>query len=98
VVDLIGASVGLIVVTPVLLVVAALVKLDSAGPVFFRQLRVGRGGRLFKIIKFRTMVAGAEEQRDELFEKSTIRIAGFQVVGDPRITRLGSWLAADEPR
>src|SRR5258706_10280353 len=98
VVDLIGASVGLIVVTPVLLVVAALVKLDSPGPVFFQQKRVGRGGRLFKIVKFRTMVAGAEEQRDELFEKSIYpdrRL--FKVVGDPRITRLGSWLRRSSP-
>jgi len=91
--DVIGATVGLILVTPVLLVVAALVKSDSPGPVFFRQNRVGRGGRLFKIFKFRTMVARAEEHRDELFEKSIYpdrRL--FKVVGDPRITRLGAWL------
>jgi len=93
VVDLIGAGLGLIVATPLLLVVAALVRLDSPGPVLFRQYRVGRGGSLFRIFKFRTMVSGAEEQRAELFEKSIYpdrRL--FKVVGDPRITRLGSWL------
>jgi exopolysaccharide biosynthesis polyprenyl glycosylphosphotransferase len=92
-VDLVGGSVGLILATPILLVVAALVKLDSRGPVFFRQNRVGRGGRLFKIFKFRTMVAGAEEHRDELLEQSIYpdrRL--FKIVRDPRVTRLGTWL------
>jgi exopolysaccharide biosynthesis polyprenyl glycosylphosphotransferase len=92
-VDLIGASIGLIVATPILLIVAALVKIDSPGAVFFRQNRVGRGGRLFKIFKFRTMVAGAEEHRDELLDQSIYpdrRL--FKIVGDPRVTRLGAFL------
>jgi lipopolysaccharide/colanic/teichoic acid biosynthesis glycosyltransferase len=92
-VDLIGASCALILTTPVMLIVAALVKLDSTGAVLFRQDRVGRGGRLFKIYKFRTMVAGAEERRDELLSQSIYpdkRL--FKIVRDPRITRLGSWL------
>jgi exopolysaccharide biosynthesis polyprenyl glycosylphosphotransferase len=92
-VDLMGASVGLILATPILLIVAALVKVDSRGSVLFRQNRVGRGGRLFKIYKFRTMVAGAEERRDELMGRSIYpdrRL--FKIVGDPRVTRLGSWL------
>src|SRR5207245_315211 len=57
--DLLGATVGLIVVSPILAMLALLIKLDSRGPVFFRQERVGRGGRLFKILKLRTMVDGA---------------------------------------
>jgi len=92
-VDLIGASIGLIVASPILLIVAALVKIDSRGRVLFRQNRVGRGGRLFKIFKFRTMVRGAEEHRDELLEQSIYpdrRL--FKIVRDPRVTRLGNWL------
>ena len=69
-VDVVGASIALILASPVMLLVAALVKIDSKGPVFFRQNRVGRGGRLFKIFKFRTMVAGAEERREELLAQS----------------------------
>jgi exopolysaccharide biosynthesis polyprenyl glycosylphosphotransferase len=92
-VDLVGASIGLVLGTPILLVIAALVKLDSPGPVFFRQNRVGRGGRLFRIFKFRTMVAGAEERREELLEQSIYRDRRlFKVVRDPRTTRLGTWL------
>jgi lipopolysaccharide/colanic/teichoic acid biosynthesis glycosyltransferase len=92
-VDVVGGSIGLILATPIMLLVAALVKLSSRGSVFFRQNRVGRGGRLFKIYKFRTMVPGAEEHRDELLEQSIYpdrRL--FKIVGDPRITRLGTLL------
>ena len=93
IVDLLGASIGLVVAAPVFLIVALLVRIDSAGPVLFRQNRVGRGGRLFKIMKFRTMVIDAEEQRDELSERSIYADRRlFKIVGDPRVTRLGAWL------
>ncbi|MBK1614714.1 sugar transferase [Rubrivivax gelatinosus] len=77
--DLAGAAVALLLLSPLLLLAALVVKLDSPGPVFFRQERVGRGGVPFRIHKFRTMRAGAP---------------GLQItVGeDPRITRVGRWL------
>nr|CCF78658.1 putative sugar transferase [Rubrivivax gelatinosus S1] len=77
--DLVGAAVALLLLSPLLLAAALAVKLDSPGPVFFRQQRVGRGGVPFRIHKFRTMRAGAP---------------GLQItVGDdPRITRVGRWL------
>jgi exopolysaccharide biosynthesis polyprenyl glycosylphosphotransferase len=93
VVDLVGATLGLILLSPLLAVVAIIVKLDSPGPALFRQQRVGRGGRLFHIIKFRTMAAGAEGHRDELLDQSIYpdrRL--FKLVRDPRVTRLGGWL------
>src|SRR5256885_1225613 len=70
VIDLIAAGVGLVVLSPLLALVAAVVKLQSPGPVFFTQQRVGQGGRRFRIIKFRTMVDGAEQRRDELLSRS----------------------------
>ncbi len=91
--DLIGAVVGLIVLSPVFAVIAVLVKLESPGPVFFTQQRVGRGGKRFRIIKFRTMVDGAEGQRDELLSQSVYSDPRlFKMPHDPRTTKLGRWL------
>src|SRR5256885_3291191 len=64
--DMLVAGVGLVVLTPVLALVAAIVKLQSRGPVFFTQIRVGRGGRRLRIVKVCTMVDGAERRRGEL--------------------------------
>ncbi len=93
VIDLIAAGVGLVVLSPLLALVAAAVKLHSPGPVFFTQQRVGQGGRRFRIIKFRTMVDGAEQRRDELLSRSLYSDGRlFKVRDDPRITPLGRWL------
>ena len=93
VIDLIVAAVGLVVLSPFLALVAAAVKLRSPGPVFFTQYRVGQGGRRFRIIKFRTMVDGAEQRRDELLSRSLYSDGRlFKVRDDPRITPLGRWL------
>ena len=92
-IDILGASVGLVVLSPLFALVAALVKLDSQGSVLFHQDRVGRGGRVFRILKFRTMVNGAEGQRDGLLGRSVYRDARlFKVPHDPRTTKLGAWL------
>src|SRR5437879_969631 len=68
--DVAGATIGLVLLSPVFALLAVLVKLESAGPVFFQQERVGGGGRRFRIVKFRTMVDGAEKRRDELLSRS----------------------------
>ena len=93
VLDLIGAVVGLVVLSPILACLAVLIKVGSRGPVFFTQERVGRGGRHFKIYKLRTMVDGAEAKRDELLSQSVYgdpRL--FKMPRDPRMTRVGRWL------
>ena len=79
--DLLGAAVGLLLLSPLLLVLALVIKLDSPGPVFFRQQRVGRFGQPFLIHKFRTMVADAPQ-----------RGLAITVGADPRITKCGAWL------
>jgi exopolysaccharide biosynthesis polyprenyl glycosylphosphotransferase len=91
--DLMGATIGLVALSPVLAILAVLVKLGSPGPAFFAQERVGRGGRLFRILKLRTMVDGAEARRDDLLSQSVYGDARlFKVTSDPRTTRLGRWL------
>jgi lipopolysaccharide/colanic/teichoic acid biosynthesis glycosyltransferase len=80
----------LALLSPLVLVVAALVKLDSPGPVFFYQRRCGRGGREFWMLKFRTMVAHAEALRPQL--KNDHDGPMFKLLQDPRITRVGRYL------
>lgn len=93
VVDLVLGLTGAVVVAPIALVVAAIIRLDSAGPVFFVQERVGQGGRRFRIVKFRTMVLDAESRRAALLQDSVYGDARlFKVIADPRMTRVGKWL------
>lgn len=93
VIDWAGASVGLILLTPIMLLIALLVRLDSPGPVLFRQLRRGHRGRLFRVLKFRTMREGAEQCLPDL-ENSNESAGGvlFKLRDDPRVTRLGWFL------
>ena len=79
--DVGGAALGLILSAPLLAGIAALIKLDSPGPVLYRGNRVGRGGHTFRIVKFRTMVPDAE-----------VRGGPSTADDDPRITRVGRWL------
>ncbi|MBA3806771.1 MAG: exopolysaccharide biosynthesis polyprenyl glycosylphosphotransferase [Solirubrobacterales bacterium] len=87
--DLVCASLGLLAVSPLMIVAAATIKLDSRGPVFFRQLRVGRHGRHFHILKFRTMVTNAEELKEALRDRNEAREGFFKIADDPRVTRAG---------
>ena len=87
--DVFCAWLGLIAVAPLMLIIAIAVKLDSRGPVFFRQQRVGRYGTHFWILKFRTMVADAESIKDSLRESNEADGGLFKIAEDPRITRVG---------
>ncbi len=87
-VDILVSVVGLVLFAPVLILIALLIKLDSSGPVFFRQARVGRHGKSFRIFKYRTMVQGAYKMGSRLTTKR-----------DPRVTRVGQilrWFKLDE--
>ena len=95
--DLTLSLVGLALLAPVFAVVAVRIKLDSGGPVFFRQLRMGCGGRTFEILKFRTMTADAEERKADYATLNKHRCEDgdprmFKIPNDPRITRVGAWL------
>jgi len=91
-VDLIGAGVGLILLSPLLGVIAGLVKLDSCGPALYRAPRAGRKGKLFRCYKFRTMVFNADALKEQLRKSNQRSGPSFKMADDPRITRLGGWL------
>jgi exopolysaccharide biosynthesis polyprenyl glycosylphosphotransferase len=89
--DLVGSTLLLIAVAPVMAMIAVAIKLDSPGPVLFRQLRIGRGGEPFRIFKFRTMVADADKLKDDLRHLNEAD-GLFKIDADPRITRVGRTL------
>jgi exopolysaccharide biosynthesis polyprenyl glycosylphosphotransferase len=90
--DLVATSIGLIFAAPVLAVIAAAIRLESTGPIFFRQVRVGRNGQTFRIFKFRSMVVNAEEQKEQLRALSEVGEGMFKITRDPRVTRVGAFL------
>ena len=90
--DVVGAGIGLVLLAPVLLVVAIAVKLDSKGPVLFRQIRVGRDSEPFSVLKVRTMVVDAEARLADLRALNEADGPLFKMANDPRITRVGRFL------
>jgi exopolysaccharide biosynthesis polyprenyl glycosylphosphotransferase len=90
--DLVGVTLMLFVLAPVFALLALAVKLDSRGPVLFRQHRVGRGGRPFEMLKFRTMVPSAEAMKADLLAQNEGAEGFFKIDADPRATRVGAWL------
>jgi exopolysaccharide biosynthesis polyprenyl glycosylphosphotransferase len=91
-IDVLGSLVGLTVLFPFLVAIAAWIRGDTEGGVFFRQTRVGRGGELFTCWKFRTMVIDAEDRRPELEHFSEGPGLLFKLKEDPRVTRAGRFL------
>jgi lipopolysaccharide/colanic/teichoic acid biosynthesis glycosyltransferase len=92
--DLTASALGLLLLSPVVLLTALLIKLESKGPVFYRHRREGKGGRVFDCLKFRTMFAGADAQQRELMSKNQVDGPQFKLAQDPRVTRLGRVLRA----
>ena len=90
--DLAGAAVGCVILAVLTVVLAPLIKLESPGPVFFAQKRVGRNGRIFKMYKFRSMYADAEERKKELMAQNEMNGLMFKMENDPRITKIGKFL------
>jgi exopolysaccharide biosynthesis polyprenyl glycosylphosphotransferase len=93
--DVFGAIAGLILLAPLFVITALCIKLDSRGPVFFRQVRMGAGERPFRVFKFRTMVDDAETLKSEVAHLN-MHVNGdsrmFKVPNDPRVTRVGAFL------
>lgn len=92
IIDLLGSIIGLILLSPILIITAIVIKLDSKGPIFFIQERVGKNGEYFNMYKFRSMVIDAEEKLYQLKDKNEMSGPMFKMKNDPRVTRVGSFI------
>src|SRR5262249_8234980 len=90
--DVVVSFVSLVVLSPLLGAIAAMIKITSPGPVLFRQTRCGLGGRHFTLFKFRSMINNAEQMRAELHQMNELDGPVFKISEDPRITTVGRWL------
>lgn len=90
--DIVLCSAALPFVLPVLAICALAIKIDSAGPIFFIQLRTGKGGRRFGMIKLRTMVQNAEKLKSTVLHMNALSYPDFKIIDDPRLTRVGRFL------
>lgn len=92
IIDVLGSSVLIVLAAPVMLLAALAIKIDSRGPVLFRQVRSGRNGRKFVMLKFRSMCVDAEKRREELLGLNEMDGPVFKIKRDPRVTRVGQFI------
>lgn len=90
--DIIASTLGLIILSPILLVVAILIKLESKGPAIFSQKRIGLNKKEFKMYKFRSMVQNAEELKEKLAKENEMSGPMFKMKNDPRVTKVGRFI------
>jgi exopolysaccharide biosynthesis polyprenyl glycosylphosphotransferase len=92
IIDFLGATVGIIILSPLFIITALLIKLESRGPMIFSQERVGMNGKIFKMYKFRSMISNAEELLDKLRDRNEMSGPMFKMKDDPRITNIGKFI------
>jgi lipopolysaccharide/colanic/teichoic acid biosynthesis glycosyltransferase len=90
--DVVGAVLMMAILAPLWLVIALLIKADSPGPILFRQRRIGKDGKPFWMLKFRTMVDGADAEKPALLHLNEAGEGLFKIGTDPRVTRVGRWM------
>lgn len=90
--DIIFSSVGLVCLSPLMAVIAYKIKKEDNGPIFYKQVRVGKNGRRFEMYKFRSMVINADQLLKQLRDKSDVKGAMFKMKHDPRITKVGNFI------
>ena len=90
--DFMGSFLGLVILSPILLIVAILIKLESKGPAIFAQSRIGLNGKEFKMYKFRSMVQNAEELKEKLAKENEMSGPMFKMKNDPRVTKVGKFI------
>jgi lipopolysaccharide/colanic/teichoic acid biosynthesis glycosyltransferase len=90
--DVLASALALVVLSPLIALISIAIRLDSPGPVLFTQRRIGRGGRPFNMLKFRTMIDGADDHKNEVLHLNEIDGGMFKISADPRLTRFGAFL------
>ena len=90
--DILLSTVGLIILSPLMLVIAYKVKREDGGPIIYKQIRVGKNGRHFEMYKFRSMVTNADQLLEKLRDKNEVDGAMFKMKHDPRITKIGHFI------
>ena len=91
-IDIICSFVGILVLSPLFIIIAIIVKFTSKGPIFFSQKRVGRNGKEFDMYKFRSMVVNAEELKEKLAAQNEMSGPMFKMKDDPRVTKVGKFI------
>ncbi|MBU5316945.1 sugar transferase [Clostridium bornimense] len=92
VIDIVGSIVGLVLLSPILLIVTIAIKLESKGPIIFSQKRIGLKGKAFKMYKLRSMVEDAEKLKKDLMKSNEMSGPMFKMKDDPRVTRVGKFI------
>ncbi|WP_291677251.1 sugar transferase [Clostridium sp.] len=91
-IDVVCSFMGVIVLSPLFIIIAIIIKTNSKGPVFFSQKRVGKNGKEFDMYKFRSMVVNAEELKEKLAAKNEMSGPMFKMKDDPRVTKVGKFI------
>ena len=91
-IDITCSFVGILVLSPLFIIIAIIIKFTSKGPVFFSQKRVGRNGKEFDMYKFRSMVVNAEELKEKLAAQNEMSGPMFKMKDDPRVTKVGKFI------
>ena len=92
IIDIVGSLIGLILLSPLLVIVGVLIKVESKGPIIFSQDRIGKNGKTFRMYKLRSMVANAEELKGTLMKENEMSGPMFKIKDDPRITKVGKFI------
>ncbi|AYE33893.1 sugar transferase [Clostridium septicum] len=92
IIDILASIIGLVLLSPFLLIIAILIRLESEGPVIFSQKRIGLKGKTFNMYKFRSMVVNAEELKNNLEKENEMSGPMFKIKNDPRVTKVGKFI------
>ncbi|MCC4439767.1 sugar transferase [Limosilactobacillus reuteri] len=90
--DIVAATCGIVLLSPLMIIIAVLIKTEDHGPIFYKQVRVGKNGKTFKMYKFRSMFVNADKMLAELKEQNDVEGPMFKMKEDPRVTKIGHFI------